>query len=643
MYLVAVNLENPKEMAVAQAVAGRPLRIGRKPESLEEEAVDLLRVTWDDRLVSRNHCEAVRGADGILSVRRLPALTGRGLPNALHANVAPSQREPLGEPLELRLGESFVFGAAGRTAVYWLASLADLEAELERQHEAREREREAYEAAPESATRQDYDEVEQLDEYSLRLQLKLLQRELPQQVLSGWTDEEDLFARAAVFLENALPGQKGVTAVFLALEKTEEGVVYERLNPDPFARADFRPSRTLLNRVNVVDPNPADIRIWASKDNNRVFSAASLGDKVDWVAVIPVARLDESARVYRDAARRPVFLYVETRQASDTAAAAFVPFIRLIGSLVASLLSARADQKMQDQMAAYFSPGLRKILRVRDQSELEPAMVDCTVMFTDRRGHSRHLELAKSDGEILERLEENQRVVGFITEEVFRSRGVVTDFAGDGALGLWGWPDFGEENKEHALLAVEAAEAIVRRLADRVQFEEEHGRHMAAVRVGISTGRIAVGKTGPSQQWHISVFGSVANLGARLERIAKDFRVPVLVSDETYRRIKEKNPGKRRFRQLCLIRPAGFSEGYPIHELVLPRELGGSGISEEDARVYERALNHFNHLHWDEAVDLLDELPEDDPAALWLKGKALWFRKNPPPPGWAGEIESLTK
>jgi class 3 adenylate cyclase len=641
MYLVAVNLENPKEMAVAQAVAGRPLRIGRKPESLEEEEVDLLRVTWEDRLVSRNHCEAVREGDGAMKVRRLPALTGRGVPNAFHSNVAPRERLPLGDPLELPLGGSFVFGAGGRTAVYWLRSLADLEAELDRHHEEREREKEAYEAAPENATRQDYDEVEQLDEYSLRLQLKLLQRELPHQVLSGWTDEEDLFTRAAVFLENALPGQKGVTAVFLALERTDEGVAYERLNPDPFARADFRPSRTLLNRVNAADPNPADIRIWASKDNNRVFSAESLGDKVDWVAVIPVARLDESAAIYRDTQRRPVFLYVETRQASDTAAAAFVPFIRLIGSLVASLLSARADQKMQDQMAAYFSPGLRKVLRARDASELEPAMVDCTVMFADRRGHSRHLELAKSDEEILERLDENQKVVGLITEEVFRSRGVVTDFAGDGALGLWGWPDVGEGSREHALDAVAAAEAIVRRLSDRVEFEEEQGRHMAAVRIGISTGRIAVGKTGPSQQWHISVFGSVANLGARLERIAKDFRVPVLVSDETYRRIQ--GVGKRRFRQLCLIRPAGFAESYPIHELVLPRELGGSGVSDEDARTYERALNHFNHLHWDEAIDLLDALPEDDPAAAWLKGKALWFRKNPPPPDWAGEIESLTK
>ena len=59
-------------------------------------------------------------------------------------------------------------------------------------------------------------------------------------------------------------------------------------------------SRTLISRVNLVQPNPADIRIWASKDNNRVFAADSLGARIDWVAIIPVARLDESAAIYRD-------------------------------------------------------------------------------------------------------------------------------------------------------------------------------------------------------------------------------------------------------------------------------------------------------------------------------------------------------
>ncbi|MEM7601445.1 MAG: adenylate/guanylate cyclase domain-containing protein, partial [Verrucomicrobiota bacterium] len=488
---------------------------------------------------------------------------------------------------------------------------------------------------------QNYDEVEQLDEYSLRLQLKLLQKDLPEQVLTDWNDSQDLFTRASVFLGNALPGQKGVSSVFLSLEKRGDEVTYDLLNPDPLARADFRPSRTLLHRVELENLDHTKVYVWSLKEHQRVFRAESLGGQVDWVIIIPVARLDESADIHRDASGRPIFLYLETRQASEAAAASFVPFLRLITSLVASLLSARAEQKLHDQMATYFSPGLRKLMQRQDQSVLEPAMVDCTVMFADRRGHSRMLEVAKSDAEILDRLEENQKVVGLITDAVFTNNGVITDFAGDGALGLWGWPNIGDLSNDHALEAVEAAEVIINQLANRVVYEEELGRHMAAVRIGISTGRIAVGKTGPAQQWHISVFGSVANLGARLERIAKEFKIPVLVSYDTYQRIKDK--GNRRFRKLCLIRPAGFEESYSIYELVLPQSVGGSGITDEDIEVYEEALDLFVSRKWSATIELLETLPGEDPPTAWLREKALKFRSKPPPPDWRGDIQSLSK
>ena len=133
----------------------------------------------------------------------------------------------------------------------------------------------------------------------------------------------------------------------------------------------------------------------------------------------------------------------------------------------------------------------------------------------------------------------------------------------------------------------------------------------------------------------------VANLGARLERIAKEFRIPVLISDETYLRIE--GIGDRRFRRLCQIRPAGFEESYPIHELILPKSQGGSGISDEDARTYETALELFHRRKWDEALDLLKTLPEEDPPTAWLIDKTESFRQDPPAPDWGGEIQSLSK
>ena len=169
---------------------------------------------------------------------------------------------------------------------------------------------------------------------------------------------------------------------------------------------------------------------------------------------------------------------------------------------------------------------------------------------------------------------------------------------------------------------------------------------MAPVRIGISTGRLAVGKTGPSQQWHISVFGSVANLGARLERIAKEFKVPIVISAETRDRLMEDDRVEsegRLLRKLCFIQPAGFQGSYPIYEVVMPREMGGSGISSEDVAKYENALDLFLSRKWEECIELLETMPEEDFASKWLIRKTQKFQRNPPEEGWSGNIKSLVK
>ncbi len=643
MILVALNQDDKKDLASLEIKEGTPARVGRRPESLEGESVALLPLPWNDRLVSRNHFVARREGNDLL-VERLPALTGRSQPNALYSSATTREREVLAEPVRLKAGDSFCIGIQGSTSFFWLESLDDLNSALDQMSLLSDQEIAGF--TPSSDNLVDYDEVEQLDEYSLRLQLKLLQRELPEQVLSGWTDEEDLFSRAALFLENALPGQKGVSAGYVAVAKKIDGLEYEMLNRDPTARANFRPSRTLLAQMEVTDPSKEDVRVWTSKDDRRVFRVGSLGSEIDWVAIIPVASMDGDAEVYRDEVRRPVFQYVAVRQATETAAASFVPFLRLISSLVASLLRAREGQRVHDRLSTYFSPALRTMMGRDNEGEFEPAMVDCTVMFVDRRGSSRLLEKAKTDEEILDRLEENQDIVGMMTELIFEKEGVITDFAGDGALALWGWPRWVKTKRAHARLSVEAAERMVQELADRVEYEEEHQRLMSPVRVGISTGRLAVGKTGPSQQWHISVFGSVANLGARLERIAKEFKVPILISAETRDRLAADNRIEhegRLLRKLCYIQPAGFKESYPIFELVQSQEVGGSGVSPEDVKTYEQALDLFVKRDWSGCMDLLKEIPSTDEPARWLMRKTLKFMKNPPDEPWEGQIKSFSK
>ena len=131
MFLVAVNLELSGKQAVARVDIDVPVRIGRNPEALEGEKVELLRIPWNDRLISRNHCEATRTSTGV-QLSRLPALTGRSTPNALYTAQRPINREALSDPVKLQPGDLVFIGAKGVTALVCLLAPEDLDGALQK-------------------------------------------------------------------------------------------------------------------------------------------------------------------------------------------------------------------------------------------------------------------------------------------------------------------------------------------------------------------------------------------------------------------------------------------------------------------------------------------------------------------------------
>jgi class 3 adenylate cyclase len=647
MILAAVFHDDPRQRVHAE-IADRPVRIGRNPGSDTGDPSLPFPIKWPDRVINRNHSTATRDGDQLV-VTCLPALPGenRSAPNPFYSNTPAENRVRLDSPLRLNPGDSFVIGAQGRTSFFWLHDIGELEQLFPNEHMLAEPRHRDFERSRDTAD--DYDRAAELDEYSMWLQLRLLQKELPEKVLRGWTDEEDLFTRASDFLQSALPGQKAVSAAFIALRKDAPDMPFEVLHTNTSSLANFRPSRTLVRQLLEPGTSRDHANVWSSEERDHTLEGHSFVGQVDWVVALPLASLERKAPVYHDALGRPVYLYVETRRASDASARAYIPFLRLISSLISSLLSARQQQRVHDQMSAYFSPALRRHLKGEDSNALELTVTDCTVLFCDRRASSQNLERARSDEALLENLRDNQDFVSKVTDIVFDRDGVITDFAGDGLLALWGWPQPPADSNasasspppviNHALRAIETAEAIATALADRV--EVDHGKNpLAAFRIGISTGRVAVGKTGPRQQMHISVFGSVVNFGARLEGLGKQFHVPVLLSEETAQLVHDQG---KFIRKLCYLKPAGFNQAYPIYELIVPRALGGSGATENHIAIYEEALAAFVDRQWGSCLALIDKLPPNDAPARWLERQVHHFQNIAPPAGWAGEIVALTK
>ena len=153
-----------------------------------------------------------------------------------------------------------------------------------------------------------------------------------------------------------------------------------------------------------------------------------------------------------------------------------------------------------------------------------------TVLFADLAGST---ALGESLHEDEVRLVVGE-AVGRIAVEVERLGGYVKDLAGDGVLAFFGAPTSYEDDVERA------ARAALNILEAIAEYSSEVARGWGVddlrVRVGISTGPVALGPIGSGQRVEYAAFGDTVNTAARLQSSAQPGTV--LVDTHTQRLIE---------------------------------------------------------------------------------------------------------
>lgn len=533
-------------------------------------------------------------------------------------------------------GKLLFLGQKGATAVVLLRSREDLH-QVDRQGKAREL-APAWTLVSETEGREEQDRDLP---YELRMQLRTFQQDLPH-CLQAWAErgdakEEVLFQEVCGVVLRAIGGNGGLSAAFIALPA---GSPPRMLHADTGPFSDFRPSRQVIAELQARAPGRTVLWKRSAATGEDAFPGGTRArTHADWVVALRLPGGTSSGAAHEKFPLmlhgEQIILYIEARHSRAPSPEPWLPFVRTVGILIASVLEAREQQRIQSQLAAYFSPRLRQVARESPPAALEPAIFHCTVLFCDRRGSSQAAETAGLDAGMLLQLKKNQELLSEVTRVVFNNEGAVADFAGDCVLGFWGWP-VDQTAPDHARSALETARQVAEKLRDQRVEDSVLNMHLASFRIGVSTGPMAVGNVGPTEQMKIGVFGNPVNFGSRLESLGKQFLLPVIVSEATVNAVNRED---FLFRKLCLIRPSGFDQAYPIYELVLPQEHGGSGATPEQVAVYEEALAAFVRKEFGACRQKLGTLlAANDKAAVWLIEQASHFLRHPPPAGWMGEI-----
>ena len=154
--------------------------------------------------------------------------------------------------------------------------------------------------------------------------------------------------------------------------------------------------------------------------------------------------------------------------------------------------------------------------------------LDIAVMFADLRGFTQ-LSESKLPFDVVFLLNQYFRFMGTAIEQV---GGRVDKFIGDGIMALFGIDDDPEAGKRAALAAAQAMANQLDLLNERLR--HDLGQPLRLV-MGVHSGPAIVGTMGHGEATQVTAIGDTVNTAARLESLAKEHDVQLMVSDRVGR------------------------------------------------------------------------------------------------------------
>jgi adenylate cyclase len=168
---------------------------------------------------------------------------------------------------------------------------------------------------------------------------------------------------------------------------------------------------------------------------------------------------------------------------------------------------------------------------MNDELSLGGETKEATIFFSDIRSFTA----------ISERLKPHE-VVEFLNDYMTRmvacvnaTRGVVDKYIGDAIMAVWGVPYAVGNDAQNA---IEGALLMRRALREYNASRAGTAKPFIKIGCGINSGPVVAGQIGSPERMEYTVIGDAVNLASRIEALNKPFRTDILVSQQTYERVR---------------------------------------------------------------------------------------------------------
>jgi len=228
------------------------------------------------------------------------------------------------------------------------------------------------------------------------------------------------------------------------------------------------------------------------------------------------------------------FLYPNNFAPDPVTPIVFIACTMLVGYGYKYFIEDVRRSKTRKLVAKYVSKDImEEILQDPDRIKLDGKRADISVLFVDIRNFT-HMSEIMDPEEVGALLNE---YFSELIPVIFKYNGTVNKFIGDAIMVIFGAP---VENPDHPKNAVKCAVEILKKIKDlKVKWVLEEDKPDISIGIGISSGEAFVGNVGSEDRFEYSAIGNTVNIANRLESFNKLYKTSILISENTYQRVKD--------------------------------------------------------------------------------------------------------
>jgi adenylate cyclase len=210
----------------------------------------------------------------------------------------------------------------------------------------------------------------------------------------------------------------------------------------------------------------------------------------------------------------------------------FVGFV--FPSLERAISEELEKRRVRGIFELFISPEMVSQLIEQGVDAMRGKRLELTILFSDIRGFTTMSEKMTPE-ELVNLLNE---YLGAMTDVIHKHGGTVDKYEGDLVMAFFGAPIAHPDHAERAVRCSIDMRLELDRL--RQKWEGEGKPSRLEMGIGLNTAEVFVGLVGSGRRVNYTVMGDGVNLASRIQDLTKDLKWPLLISEYTYERVKDK-------------------------------------------------------------------------------------------------------